>query len=122
MASHEITSASSLNSDINVLENRAKCKLRLSNRDLHSLLFKLNKERANSIQALEILRCCSHAITEQNQCAIVNDIWNELKKCNNEFQIQHYNHMLRFAVDKTDAKRAQAIFDEMLRNGIILDA
>lgn len=122
VVNQEITNSSSLDSDINVLENRAKCRRQLSNRDLHSLLLKLSKERANSTQTLEILRYCTHAITEQNQCDIVNDIWNELKKCNNEFQIEHYNHMLRFAADKIDVKRAEEIFDEMIKNGIVPDA
>lgn len=67
----------------------------------------------DSAQALEILRCCSYARTDDNKSTLVNNIWEELKKQNNQFQIQHYNCMLQLASDKADAKRVQEIFDEM---------
>lgn len=121
-ATHEITKTSSLDFIVTELKNRAKYKLNLSLNDLQLLLSKLKAERVNSEEALEILKCCACASTKENLSAIVNDIWIELKNENTEFQVQHYNYMLRFAKDKQDTQRAQEIFNEMQQNGIKPDS
>lgn len=93
-------------------------KSRLSNDDFQNLLTKLKTEKVNSAQALEILRLCSFAHSDQNLKNVVYNIWNELKKENDEFQVQHYNYILNFARDRQDVERAQAIFDELIKDGV----
>lgn len=93
-------------------------KSRLSNGDFQSLLTKLKTQNVNSAQALEILRLCSFTHADQNLKNVVYNIWEELKKENGEFQAQHYNYILSFARDTQDLERAQAIFDELIRDGV----
>lgn len=103
---------------IKELQNRIETKSRLTNRDLQSLLAKLRAQKVDSTQALEILRCCSYARIDQNQSDVINNIWNELKKHDNQFQIQHYNCMLQYARDTANLKYVQQIFDEMVNANI----
>lgn len=103
---------------ISELKARIENKSRLTSNDLQILLTNLKTEKVDSDEALEILRCCSFARIEQNQSKIVNNIWDELKKHENQFQIQHYHCMLQFAKDKADAQRAQQLFDEMVNAAI----
>lgn len=103
---------------IKELQNRIESKSRLTNKDLQSLLAKLRARKVDNTQALEILRCCTYARVDQNQSDVINNIWNELKKNDNQFQIQHYNCMLQFARDKANVKRVQEIFDEMVNANV----
>lgn len=112
-----ITTTSSLESIIKELQIRAKSKSRLSNEELKSVLHNVRTQRIDSTQSLEILKCCTDALTDGNQSDIVNEIWNELKK-HNVFNDEHYHCYLRFARDKRDANRAQDIFAEMVKAGI----
>lgn len=97
-------------------------KSRLRSRELQTLLAKLRPQQVNSTEALEILQCCTFARTDHNQRQIVDEIWKELKKQNNEYQVQHYNCLLQFARDKQDAEYVQTIFDEMIEDGITPNA
>lgn len=117
-----VTKAKNLQTIIKEFRGRIENKSRLTNGDFQSLLTKLKTEKVDSVQALEILRCCSYARLEQNQTNLVNSIWNELKKQNNQFQIQHYNCLLQFARDKANTKLAQQVFDEMAEADIKPDA
>lgn len=117
-----ISNTKSLEVIIKELQNRIETKSRLTNKDLQSLLTKLRARKVDSAQALEILRCCTYARLDQNQSVVINNIWNELKKHENQFQIQHYNCMLQFARDKADVKRVQEVFDEMVNANIKLNA
>lgn len=117
-----VPKARNLENTIKELKGRIENKSRLTNGDLQSLLTKLKAEKVDSTQALEILKCCSFARIDQNQINLVNTIWDELKKQNNQFQIQHYNCLLQFARDKANTKMAQKIFDEMAEVNIKPDA
>lgn len=113
---------SNLDNILKEFNNRAEAKTRLSKDDLQMLLTKVKEQKVDSTQALEILRCCTYARTRRNENDIVNDIWNELKKNNDKFRIQHYNCILQFARDKQDVIRAQELFDEMIKSEIKPDA
>lgn len=117
MSDYKSAKTDSLNALIQVLNNQAKYKLCLLDNHLQPLLSRLKTDQVNSAEALEILRCCSQAVTDSNQRDIVNNIWIELKK-RTKFQIEHYNYFLDFLKYKRDTKRAQEIFDEMIADGI----
>lgn len=96
------------------MENKSN----LTNKDLVPLLEKLKSQTVDSTQALEILRLCSFGRTIHFQGNIVNGIWNELKKENKDFQVQHYNCMLHFGRNRGNFKLVQTIFDGMIEDGI----
>ena len=104
------------------LKHRIENKNRLTKADLQLLLTKLSTQKANAEQALDILSCCSYTRHDDNQSAIVKNIWKELKNQNENFQIQHYNRILGYARDKADVKLAEEIFEEIGKNGIKPDA
>lgn len=104
------------------LKKRVESKTRLTKNDLKILLTKLETQKPNAEQALEILSCCSFARLDENQRAVVRDIWNELKKQSENFQIQHFNRMLFFARDKAASKLAEDVVNEIEKNGIKFDA
>lgn len=104
------------------MKNRVESKTRVTKSDLQSLLAKLTTQKANAEQALEILSCCSYARLDENQNAVVKNIWNELKNQNEHLQIQHYNHILFFARDRADINLAEEILEDIEKNGIKPDA
>lgn len=105
------------------LNDRVENQSCLSSDDLNSLLMKVKSvKKVESSQALEILRLCSFLRIDENQSDIVNSIWNELKKEKANFQIQHYNCILLLARNNPDIEQLQVIFDELLKDGIKLDA
>lgn len=107
----------SLSDIIKKFTNQAKNRAALSDTDLQTLLTTLKTRPADSVEALELLRCCTQARTGPNQTDIVHDIWKELKR-HNRFQIEHYSYLLQFAKDKRNTQLAQEIFDEMIKDGI----
>lgn len=118
----KITPTSTLDFIIKELQNRARFRLRLLDSELQTVLANIKTQPVDSTVALEILRCCSYALTDENQSDIVNSIWMELRKDKNDFRIQHYNLYLKFASDKRNAQGAQDAFDEMVKADIKPDA
>lgn len=73
-------------------------------------------------EVLDILRLCSFGRTDQDVVRIVKDIWHKLRAGNTiggEFGVQHYNYLLKFSSDCLDVGHTQAIFDEMVVDGIV---
>lgn len=103
------------------LKKRVESKTRLTKNDLQSLLIKLATQKPNAEQALDILSCCSFARLDDNQNAVVKNIWNELKNQSENFQIQHYNRILSFARHRGDVKLAEDALNEIEKKGIKFD-
>lgn len=107
---------------IGSFKSRIENKSRLSKADLQLLLNKLQAHKANSNQALDILQCCAHSRIDNKDKDIVLSIWNELKKQNVEYQINHYKCLLTFYRDIRDVEQTQTVFDEMVQAGLTPDA
>lgn len=107
-----------MQSIIENFKNRVENKFRFKESDLITLLAKLTTQKASAKQALDILNCCSYARLNENQTTVVENIWNELKNQNFNFQIQHYNCILSFARDKGNINLAEEIFNDIQKNGI----
>lgn len=91
----------------------------VSSKELQAILAKIGPQEIDSVQALDILQCCTLAQASKSKQQIVIDIWRNLKKQNNvKYQIQHYNCLLQLGRDEQDIKLVQTIFNEMIREGI----
>lgn len=94
----------------------------LTQYELKILLNRLKTQRPTADEALKILELCSYGRTGQKITKIVTHIWHELHSAGSinahEFDVQHYNCMLKFASDRQDANYAHAIFDQMIADGI----
>lgn len=92
---------------------------RLSHFNLKTLLNQIKTQKHTAEQVLNILRLCSFGCINQNVSDLVKSIWHELHSKNaHQFQTQHYNFLLKFAGDQQDVNFTQAIFNEMIANGI----
>lgn len=112
----------SLQSIIKDLKIRVEKKTRLTKSDLQALLTKLTAQETNAEEAMEILNCCTYARIDENQNALVGKIWQALKTQHDDFQIQHYNCVLKFARDKADIELAEQIFADITKSGVKPDA
>lgn len=77
----------------------------------------MKDKKIDGDQAFEILNYCCH--TNQNMNSkVIESIWEELKKQDNVYQLQHYNLLLYIARSRNDSKFAQNIFDELINANI----
>lgn len=100
------------------MKNRMAQKSNITLSDLQSLFLKIETQKLDSVQALDILTFCSYARTEQDQTGISKSIWETMKKQNTPFQVQHYNRFMQLASHKKNPTLAQEIFDELIKDGI----
>lgn len=101
-----------------IVSNENHSHRRLSQYELKTLLNRMKILKPTAAQALNILQLCSFGRTDLSVREIVKNVWHELHSDAHEFHTEHYNYLLKFASEQQDVNYTQAIFDELIGDGI----